>query len=175
MLDQALLSMIGGGMQLRRNTIHAVVKLVLLVVFALTLVRYGATIIFTTWFVANVVSIVVVVLMIMRDHKVPAYQLLPEVSVLRGLHFDAFPAPQPEHVAAGGLLRDADRRQRHYRLGAGRLPVRGVVGGGVRVLHTVVAVLGALRLRCAGQHHASIWSSARRCATRCWSASPPTS
>ena len=89
MLDMALLSLIGGGMQLVRNSVQAVVKLVLLIIFALALARYGSTIIFTSWFVANVVSIAVVVIMLMRQHRVSIRQMMPRMSALRGMHFAA--------------------------------------------------------------------------------------
>ena len=57
MLDSALLSVAGGGPELWRNTTLAVVKLVLLVAFALTLSQHGSLSIYASWFLANVVSI----------------------------------------------------------------------------------------------------------------------
>jgi len=89
MLDMALLSVIGGAMQLVRNSVQAVVKLVLLIVFALALARYGSVTIFNSWFVANVVSIAVVIIAIMRQHRVPLRQTMPKLSALRGIHFAA--------------------------------------------------------------------------------------
>ncbi len=89
LLDQALLSSIGGRTQLRRNAIQAIVKLVLLVVFAVTLTRFGALAIFGSWMLANVVSLGVVGLLLMRQHGVSARRLIPARSALHGLHFDA--------------------------------------------------------------------------------------
>ncbi len=89
LLDSALLSAIGGGIQLRRNTIHAVVKLVLLVVFALTLNRYGSWGIYATWFIAAVVSILVVGILLIREYRLPLSRLRPRLSTLKGLHFHA--------------------------------------------------------------------------------------
>lgn len=89
MLDMALLSLIGGRMQLVRNTVQAVVKLVLLIVVALLLARYGSVSIFTSWFVANVVSIAVVVIALMRQYRVPVRRTMPRLSALRGIHFTA--------------------------------------------------------------------------------------
>lgn len=89
LLDQALLSLIGGGMQFRRNVIQSLVKLALLVVFALTLVHLGALAIVLSWLVANVVSIGVVVVLLMRRHNVSPGRLLPAPASLRGLHFHA--------------------------------------------------------------------------------------
>ncbi len=89
MLDTALLSVSGGGIQLGRNVIHAVLKLVLLVVFALTLSRLGSLSIYTSWFVANVASIAAVTIWLLRKHRVLVRHLWPRLSALRGLQFDA--------------------------------------------------------------------------------------
>jgi O-antigen/teichoic acid export membrane protein len=89
LLDQALLSIIGGGMQLRRNLVHSVVKLVLLVVFAVTLARFGSLAIFTSWLVANVVSLAFAVVLLMRRYNISLRGLLPSPAALRGLHLHA--------------------------------------------------------------------------------------
>jgi len=89
MLDAALLSVLGGGIQLSRNIIHSVVKLALLVAFALTLSWVGALSIYASWFVANVVSIVAVGIWLLYKQRVSIRQVLPNFSVLRGLHFEA--------------------------------------------------------------------------------------
>lgn len=89
LFDQALLSVVGGGMQLRRNLVQSVVKLVLLVVFALTLARFGALAIFASWLLANVASLAVAVVMMMRRYHVPLRRLIPAPAMLHGLHFDA--------------------------------------------------------------------------------------
>jgi O-antigen/teichoic acid export membrane protein len=88
-LDSALLSAVGGGVQLRRNTIHAVVKLVLLVIFALALHRYGSLSIYASWFIAGVISILVVGVGLIRDRRLPLSALRPRLSSLDGLHFHA--------------------------------------------------------------------------------------
>lgn len=89
MLDAALLSVLGGSIQLTRNIIHAVVKLVLLVVFALTLSWVGALSIYASWFAANVVSIAAVGIWLLYKQRVSIRQVLPTLSILRGLHFEA--------------------------------------------------------------------------------------
>lgn len=89
LLDQSLLSMIGGGMQLRRNLIQGVVKLVLLVVFAVAVARLGSMAILTSWMLANLVSLIIVGVLLMRRHGVSIRQLLPAPRMLRGRHFDA--------------------------------------------------------------------------------------
>ena len=90
MLDNALLSSVGGGTQFKRNTIQAVAKLVLLTVFAVVIAsRTGSIAIFGSWFLANVLSIVIVTILLMRRYHVSLRQALPTPSALRGLHFDA--------------------------------------------------------------------------------------
>ncbi|OBK81691.1 hypothetical protein A5650_25145 [Mycobacterium sp. 1164985.4] len=89
LLDQALLSLIGGGMQLGRNAIQATVKLALLVALALALSRYGSLTIFASWFMANVISIAVVTGLLMRRYKVSVRRMFPSISVLQGLHLEA--------------------------------------------------------------------------------------
>ena len=89
LLDSALLSMVGGGTQLRRNAIQAVVKLVLLIVFALTLNRLGSLSIFASWFLANAVSIVTVALLLARRFGITLRQFIPRPSMLHGLHLNA--------------------------------------------------------------------------------------
>ncbi len=89
LLDQALLSLFGGGIQLRRNAVQAVVKLVLLIVFALTIPRFGALAIFGSWLAANVVSLAFAALLLVRRHGVAVRRLIPDLRSLHGLHFDA--------------------------------------------------------------------------------------
>lgn len=89
MLDSALLSVAGGGVQLARNVIHAVSKLVLLVVFAMTISRYGSLSIYASWLIATVGSIVVVGVWLLRRYLVRAGSLRPHLSLLRGMHFHA--------------------------------------------------------------------------------------
>lgn len=89
LLDQSLLSTIGGGMQLRRNLIQAVVKLALLIAFAVTLAGFGSLTIVASWTLANVVSLLIVGVLLMRRYDVSLRKLLPAPQMLRGLHFDA--------------------------------------------------------------------------------------
>jgi O-antigen/teichoic acid export membrane protein len=89
MLDSALLSVAGGGIQLGRNVIHAIAKLVLLIVFALTLHRYGSMSIYASWFIATVGSIAVVVVWMLYKYRTAFRNLWPRLSALRGLQFQA--------------------------------------------------------------------------------------
>lgn len=89
LLDQALLSTTGGGMQLVRNATQSVVKLALLILFAFTAVRFGDLAIFTSWLAANVISIAFVGVLLMRQHGLKVRHVLPTPKALQGLHFDA--------------------------------------------------------------------------------------
>jgi O-antigen/teichoic acid export membrane protein len=88
MLDSALLSVAGGGPQLWRNATLSVVKLVLLVAFALTLSQHGSLSIYASWFLANVVSIVAMTIWLARKRKVTLRRLWPSFSALHGLRYD---------------------------------------------------------------------------------------
>ena len=71
LLDNALLSLLGGGTQLKRNAIQAVSKLVLLVALAaMAISSHGSFIIFGSWFFANVLSIAFVGITLMRRYHV---------------------------------------------------------------------------------------------------------
>lgn len=88
-LDAALLSVEGGGPQLRRNATHSVVKLVLVVAFALLLTSGGSLSIYASWFIANVVSIVAMGFWVARGRHVPLRRMRPSLDILRGLKYDA--------------------------------------------------------------------------------------
>jgi O-antigen/teichoic acid export membrane protein len=89
LVDQALLPLVGGRMQLRRNVVHSVSKLLLLVFAAAALTRFGALAIFSTWLAANVISLVFMATQLMRKYGIRARQLIPAPKALRGMHFDA--------------------------------------------------------------------------------------
>jgi O-antigen/teichoic acid export membrane protein len=89
MLDSALLSVAGGGPQFRRNATLSVVKLLLVVVFALTLSQQGSLSIYASWFLANVVSIMTMTIWLARKHRVAVRRMWPTRSALRGLRYVA--------------------------------------------------------------------------------------
>jgi O-antigen/teichoic acid export membrane protein len=89
LLDSALLSVAGGGPQLWRNATLAVLKLVLLVSFALTLSQHGSLSIYASWFLANVVSIVTMTSWLARKHRVTLRRMWPTRSALQGLRYVA--------------------------------------------------------------------------------------
>ena len=72
MLDSALFSVAGGGPQFRRNATVSVVKLLLVVVFALMLSQQGSLSIYASWFFANVVSIMTMTIWLARKRQVAA-------------------------------------------------------------------------------------------------------
>jgi len=88
-LDAALLSVEGGAPQLGRNAAHSVIKLVLVVVFALAIASSGSLSIYASWFVANVVSIVAMAWWVARNRRVPLRRMRPRLDVLRGMKYDA--------------------------------------------------------------------------------------
>jgi O-antigen/teichoic acid export membrane protein len=89
MVDSALLSLVGGGVQFWRNAIFATAKLVLLAVFALTLSRAGSLSIYASWLGANLIGIAAVGFWLMRNHRIRPRRLWPAPSLLRGLPFHA--------------------------------------------------------------------------------------
>ena len=89
LLDSALLSVAGGGPQLWRNATLAVVKLVLLVAFALTLSQHGSLSIYASWFLANAVSIVTMTIWLARKHRVTLRRMRPTRSALKGMRYVA--------------------------------------------------------------------------------------
>jgi O-antigen/teichoic acid export membrane protein len=89
MLDSALLSVAGGGPQLWRNGTLAVVKLVLLVAFALTLSQQGSLSIYASWFFANVVSVAALTIWLARKHRVRLRRMWPTLSALHGHRYVA--------------------------------------------------------------------------------------
>lgn len=88
-LDQALLSIAGGGPQLGRNAVLAMSKLVLLVGFALTLDQLDSLTIYDSWLLGNVLSIVALAAWLVRSRGVPWRALRPTVRVLSGLRLGA--------------------------------------------------------------------------------------
>lgn len=88
-VDQAFLAVSGSGIQLSRNLIQSVTKLALIAVIAFTLTHFGSLGIVTTWLLANVVSIVAVVVALGRRYRVTLRRALPRLSALEGLRFAA--------------------------------------------------------------------------------------
>lgn len=89
MLDSALLSVLGGGIQFWRNAIFAIVKLLLLLAFALAFSHLGALSIYSSWLGANVIAIATVGFWLLRARRVQLRRLWPAPSMLRGMPFEA--------------------------------------------------------------------------------------
>lgn len=87
--DQAFLAVAGAGIQLRRNLIQAVVKLALIIGLAATASHFGSRSIVVSWLVANIVSMLAVVVMLGYRYGLHLRRALPRVSALRGLRFEA--------------------------------------------------------------------------------------
>lgn len=88
-LDQALLSVSGGGPQLGRNAVLSIGKLALLVGFALALDGLDSLTIYDSWLLGNVLSILAMGAWLVRTHRVPWHGLRPTVAVLGGLRLGA--------------------------------------------------------------------------------------
>lgn len=88
-VDQAFLAVSGSGIQLGRNLIQSVAKLVLIAAFAVTLARFGSIAIVTSWLLANVISVAAVVILLVRRYHVPLRRALPRLSALGGMRFEA--------------------------------------------------------------------------------------
>jgi hypothetical protein len=74
---------------LSRNLVQSVVKLILIVVLATALARFGSLTIVTSWLLANVISFMVAVIMLARRYGLSLRRALPRPSALRGMHFAA--------------------------------------------------------------------------------------
>lgn len=88
-LDQALVALLHGGLQLWRNTLFAVIKLVALFVASLLLSSRGGMAIYTTWTVGNALSLLAlaVILVLKKGWSIRSY--LPQWGLLRKLGFAA--------------------------------------------------------------------------------------
>ena len=80
-LDQALVGMMRGPMQLGRNFVFATVKLLLLVVFAASVLRTYTLAIYLTWVLGNLVSLVLLVSLGLRQGRPARFR--PDRSLLR--------------------------------------------------------------------------------------------
>ena len=85
-LDQALVGLLRSDLQLWRNTVFAIIKLIALVAVGLSLTGSGNGI-YSTWVVANAVSLVVLWMYFLRRQRDTATfaSIRPKLSRLRGL------------------------------------------------------------------------------------------
>jgi O-antigen/teichoic acid export membrane protein len=84
-LDQAVIGLLQGGIQLWRNTIFSVVKLVLVVVAARYLAQTSGMSIYTTWSIGNAVSLFPIVIFVIRKKKLSPKYYIPQWKMMRHL------------------------------------------------------------------------------------------
>lgn len=84
-LDQALIGLLRGGLQLWRNTLFAATKLVALLIVGLSIANAVGLAIFATWAIGNVVSLLVLFGFVLVREKWPLKACLPQWELLRGL------------------------------------------------------------------------------------------
>lgn len=82
--DQALLSTLGAGLQLGRNTVFSVAKLAAVIGLALALSSSTSLSVFASWVIGNVVSFVTTVVWVAATQRVRWSRLLPRRGVLAG-------------------------------------------------------------------------------------------
>ncbi len=88
-LDQALVALLRGGLQLWRNTLFAVIKLFALFVVSLLLSGGGGIAIYATWAIGNVLSLIALVVLLVFKKGGPGRKYLPQWGLLRKLGFAA--------------------------------------------------------------------------------------
>lgn len=88
-LDQALIGLLRGGMQLWRNTLFAVAKLVALFTIALWLKHTVGLTIYATWVIGNAFSLAALALFVVIKNGWPGRAYLPQWGMLRRLRFAA--------------------------------------------------------------------------------------
>jgi O-antigen/teichoic acid export membrane protein len=88
-VDQGLLSLLGGGPQLGRNLALAIVKLAFLVVFALGLAGSGGMSVYGSWLIGNLLSVAGLAAWATRRFGVRLHRFRPRPGLLRGMRRDA--------------------------------------------------------------------------------------
>jgi O-antigen/teichoic acid export membrane protein len=84
-LDQAVIALLQGGIQLWRNTLFAVTKLILLVIVAQFLGQTTGMSIYTTWAIGNAFSLLPIVIFLIRKKKCSLKYYIPQKKMLRSL------------------------------------------------------------------------------------------
>jgi len=88
-LDQALIALLRGGLQFWRNSLVAVIKLVALFVASLLLSGGGGIVIYATWAIGNVLSLIALASLLVFKKGLPKIDYLPQWGLLRKLGFAA--------------------------------------------------------------------------------------
>lgn len=84
-LDQAVIGLLQGGIQLWRNTSFSFVKLVLVVVAARYLAQTSGMSIYTTWTIGNILSLLPIIIFLIRKKKWSLKYYRPQWHMLRRL------------------------------------------------------------------------------------------
>ncbi len=84
-LDQAVIGLLQGRIQLWRNTLFAIVKLVLVFVAARYLARTSGMSIYTTWVMGNAISLCPIVVFLVRKKKWSLKYYIPQWNMMRRL------------------------------------------------------------------------------------------
>jgi O-antigen/teichoic acid export membrane protein len=87
--DQALIGLLRGGLQFGRNTLVAVTKLVVLFVVSRLLSSGGGTIIYATWVIGIMLSLIALAALLVFKKGLPKRDYLPQWGLLRKLGFAA--------------------------------------------------------------------------------------
>ena len=88
-LDQALIGLLQGGLQLGRNTLFAAVKLAALFLAGIWLSQTTGLTIYATWMIGNVVSLLVLACIALWKGVKPGKNVLPHFGFLRRLGLEA--------------------------------------------------------------------------------------
>jgi len=88
-LDQALIGLLQGGLQLWRNALFAAVKLLAVYLASLWLAHTTGLALYTTWTIGNAASLLVLIGIAIVKGARPGVRILPQFSLLRKLGVDA--------------------------------------------------------------------------------------
>jgi O-antigen/teichoic acid export membrane protein len=85
LLDQAVIGLLQGGIQLWRNTAFSLAKLILVVVAARYLAQTSGMSIYTTWAIGNTISLFPIVVFLIRKKKWSLKYYIPQWNMMRRL------------------------------------------------------------------------------------------
>jgi O-antigen/teichoic acid export membrane protein len=92
--DQALIGLLRGGLQLTRNTLFAIIKLVALLMVGFLLSNATGITVYTTWAIGSILSLVVIVIPALFKQRKPLSSYMPQWDLLRKLG----PAAVQHHI-----------------------------------------------------------------------------
>ena len=89
-LDQAVIGLLQGGLQLWRNTLFSILKLVLLVVISDYFARKSGISIYTTWTLGNIISLLPIFIFLIRKKKLALRYYKPKWGMMKQLGWASF-------------------------------------------------------------------------------------